>query len=81
MIGCWGFALIGRCSLLSQFSLSRPDSTLRLGPALVYRLVRQKQPKANLNLLWAMAAALRDMDWRELTNEDKERLLADVREE
>jgi hypothetical protein len=53
----------------------------RLGPALAYRLVKQKQPKSNLNLLWAMAAGLSDRDWRQLTEDEKERLKGDVEEE
>ena len=35
----------------------------RVGPALAYRLVTQRQPRASLNLLWAMAAAVRNKDW------------------
>lgn len=46
----------------------------RLGPALAYRLVREKQPKASLNLLWALAAGLGDRNWTELSEEEKERL-------
>lgn len=39
----------------------------RLGPVVAYRLVKQHQPKASLNLLWALAAGLKGQDWRELT--------------
>ena len=46
----------------------------RLGPVVAYRLVKQHQPKASLNLLWAMAAGLKGMDWRELTEATKKRL-------
>jgi hypothetical protein len=53
----------------------------RLGPALAYRLVKQKQSKSNLNLLWAMAAGLLDRDWRQLTEDEKERLKGDAEEE
>ena len=50
----------------------------RLGPVVAYRLVKQHQPKASLNLLWAMAAGLKGMDWRELTEATKKRLRKEV---
>jgi hypothetical protein len=50
----------------------------RLGPVNAFRLVKQKHPQAHLNLLWAMAAGLKDLDWRELSDEDKEKLRAAV---
>lgn len=46
----------------------------RLGPVVAYRLVKQRQPKASLNLLWALAAGLKGKDWRELTESTKQRL-------
>jgi hypothetical protein len=46
----------------------------RLGPVIAYRLVKQRQPKASLNLLWALAAGLKGKDWRELTEATKKRL-------
>ncbi len=50
----------------------------RLGPALAFRLVQQRHPQASRNLLWALAAALADHDWRLLTDEDKLRLWRQV---
>lgn len=50
----------------------------RLGQALAYRMVKQRLPNTSLNLLWALAATLDDKDWRELTDEDKQRLLVEV---
>ncbi len=49
----------------------------QLGPALAYQFVKQRQPAASLNLLWSMAAALRDIDWRELSEPEKANLLAE----
>ncbi|QDU25869.1 hypothetical protein ETAA8_09410 [Anatilimnocola aggregata] len=46
----------------------------RIGPTLAYRLVKQKQPAVSLNLLWALAAGLLDQDWRELSDEQKDKL-------
>ncbi|MBP89733.1 MAG: hypothetical protein CMJ64_24015 [Planctomycetaceae bacterium] len=52
----------------------------RLGPSLAYRLVKQRQPRTSLNLLWAVAAGLSDRDWRELTDEEKARFLREFEE-
>lgn len=46
----------------------------RLGPVVAFRLVKQRQPKASLNLLWAMAAGLKGKDWRKLTEATRKRL-------
>lgn len=52
----------------------------RLGPVVVYRLVKQRQPKASLNLLWALAAGLKGKDWRELTEATKKQLRKEAEE-
>jgi DNA transformation protein and related proteins len=52
----------------------------RLGPVDAYRLVRRTHPQASLKLLWALAAGLADLEWRELPDANKERLLAELRE-
>ena len=46
----------------------------KTGAAFAYCLVKRQQPKASLNLLWALAAGLADRDWRELTPEQKSEL-------
>jgi DNA transformation protein and related proteins len=51
----------------------------RLGPVDAYRLVRRTHPEASLNLLWAVAAGLADLDWRELPEVTKNRLLRELR--
>lgn len=50
----------------------------RLGPVVAYRLVKQHQPKASLNLLWALAAGLKGKDWRQLDEAAKNRLRKEV---
>ncbi len=50
----------------------------RHGPLVAFRLVKQKFPKASLNLLWAMTAALEDRDWRDLSTNERKRLLAEL---
>lgn len=52
----------------------------RFGPVAVYRLVRDRQPRASLNLLWAFAAGLAGKDWRELSDEEKEKLRQEAEE-
>ena len=66
---------------LREINVHTKADLQRLGAALAYRLVKQRQPKTSLNLLWAIAAALADKDWLELSVEEKEKLLAEVREE
>jgi hypothetical protein len=50
----------------------------KCGPVVAFRLVKQKYPKASLNLLWAMAGALKDQDWRDLSAKERKRLLAEL---
>lgn len=52
----------------------------RLGPVVAYRLVKQRQPKASLNLLWALAAGLKGKVWRQLTETTKKRLRKEAKE-
>jgi len=53
----------------------------RLGPVVAYRLVKQHQPKASLNLLRATAAGLKGKDWRKLSEEEKGDLKRSVEKE
>ena len=52
----------------------------RCGAVLAYRLVKQRVPHVSLNLLWALAAALDDKDWRELTEDEKTELRTELEE-
>jgi DNA transformation protein and related proteins len=51
----------------------------RVGPVTAYLRVRRAEPQASLNLLWALVAGLDDRDWRELSDEERSRLLTEVR--
>lgn len=53
----------------------------RLGPAMAYRIVKQRQPEVSRNLLWALAAGLLDCDWRELSDQRKQRLLREAEQD
>ena len=59
--------------------LTRADLE-EIGPALAYRLIKQKHPEATLNLLWSMAAGLADRDSRELSDSEKATLLREAGE-
>jgi DNA transformation protein len=50
----------------------------RMRAVVAYRLAKQQQPKATLNLLWVLAAGLADRDWRDLTDEQKAELLREA---
>jgi DNA transformation protein len=58
---------------LREVGITTISELERLGPVLAYRLVK-KQSKASLHLLWALAAGLLDRAWRELSEQEKERL-------
>ena len=45
----------------------------RLGLVVDYRLVKQHHAQANLNLLWVMAAGLKEKGWRNLIDATKKR--------
>ena len=49
-----------------------------VGPVFAYMRVKCGKQQVSLNLLWALAAGLKDIDWRELTNEEKQELLAEM---
>ncbi len=51
------------------------QSQLRdLGPVTAFLIVRTRFPQVSLNLLWALAAGLDRIDWRELSVEKKNEL-------
>ncbi len=51
----------------------------RLGPALAWRIVRERYPEANVLLLWAMAAGLEDRHWQSLGENEKKALRAEAK--
>ena len=59
----------------------RTIAELRLiGPAKAYARAKALEPTTvSLNLVWAIAAGLEDRDWRDLTQEEKDSLLAQIR--
>lgn len=63
---------------LREAGIASISELRRVGPAVAYRLVKQRRPQASLNLLWALAAGLAGRDWRELSAEEKEGIRAQV---
>lgn len=59
---------------LRDVGISSKSDLQRLGPVLVFRLVKQRHPGVSWSLLWAMEASLQDKDWRELDEATKARL-------
>ena len=50
------------------------------GSITTYKLLKERYPKkVSLNLLWGLEAAICDVDWRELTETDKEELRQKLR--
>lgn len=65
---------------LREIGVHRRSDLMRLGPVVAYRLVKQRQQNTSLNLLWAMAAALEDKSWRELSDDEKTKLRTEAEE-
>lgn len=63
---------------LREIGITTIDDLRRVGPVFAFRRVRQLQGQVSFNLLWAMFAGLADRDWRSLTQDEKERLRAEV---
>lgn len=59
---------------LSQAGIENLEDLRQQGSVSTFRIIKSQQPRASLNLLWALEAAVRDVDWRELTETDKRRL-------
>lgn len=66
---------------LREIGITTIGELEHMGAVVAYRLVKQQQPRASLNLLWALAAGLADRDWRDLTDDQKEKLRREVGDE
>jgi DNA transformation protein len=65
---------------LREAGISTIAELRRLGSVAAFPLVKQRQPKAGLNLLWALAAGLKGIDWRKLTEETRTQLRTEAEE-
>ncbi|MCA9031443.1 MAG: TfoX/Sxy family protein [Planctomycetaceae bacterium] len=59
---------------LREAGITTVEELRRLGAVVAYQAVQQQRDGVSLNLLWALAAGLEGIDWRELTEERKEEL-------
>jgi DNA transformation protein len=60
---------------LADIGIYTIDDLREAGSVATYRMLKERYPeKVSLNLLWGLEAAVRDIDWRELTEADKEQL-------
>lgn len=63
---------------LGEVGLGARAKLEEVGPAEAFRRVKEKHPEVNASLLWALAGALLDLDWRELPQDLKQHLLFEV---
>lgn len=69
------------CQWLREVGIDTIAELERRGSVVAYRLVKQQQPTASLNLLWGLAAGLQGIDWRQLSQQSKEQLRKEAEEE
>ena len=64
---------------LAEVGIPDAETLAEVGAVEAYRRLQDAAiPGLSLNGLWAMDAALADLDWRELTPERKQQLLAQL---
>ena len=56
---------------LREIGVASLSDLREIGPVAAFRLVQRRQSGVSLNLLWAMAAALADKDWCDLSDDEK----------
>jgi DNA transformation protein len=60
---------------LAEIGIYSIQDLRKAGAISAYKMLKERYPKkVSLNLLWGLEGAVRDMDWRELTEVDKEEL-------
>jgi DNA transformation protein len=60
---------------LAEVGIYTINDLRNAGAIATYKILKERYPKkVSLNLLWGLEAAIRDVDWRELTDTDKEEL-------
>ncbi|MFN5973404.1 MAG: TfoX/Sxy family DNA transformation protein [Planctomyces sp.] len=66
------------CRWLREVGIHTISQLRQIGPVGAFQLVRRKSPRTSINLLWAIAAALADIDWRKLPADTKRQLRKDA---
>ena len=60
---------------LSEIGIDTIDQLKQVGSIPAYKQIKEMYPeRVSLNLLWGLEAAVRDTNWRDLTDKDKEAL-------
>ena len=65
-------------ALLAEAGLNSIAELKAIGPVLAFLTVKRQHPEASRNLLWAIYGAIHDIDWREISDETKASLQAEV---
>ncbi len=66
-------------SWLQAVGITSRAQLRRFGPVNAFLRVQQAGYRPSLNLLWALAGAVRDVDWRDLAKVEKDRLRDELR--
>lgn len=66
--------------MLAEAGICSVDELREIGAVKAYARVRQLRSRgASLNLLWSMAAGLEDRSWNDLSTDEKDALLAELK--
>ena len=68
------------CAWLREAGISTIADLEKLGPVRAWQRVKQRQPRASLNLLWALVAGLQNRSWQSLSDEEKAQWRAKLNE-
>ena len=60
---------------LQHAGITSHEQLERLGSVRAYSMVKQVEPNASLNLLWALEGAISGLHWREIAKEHRTSLL------
>lgn len=60
---------------LNKAGIKSQEQLERLGAVKAYSIVKQVEPSASLNLLWALEGAISGLDWREVAKKQRTSLL------
>jgi DNA transformation protein len=62
-------------AMLAEAGIASPEALRALGAVEAYRRVRARNPRASLNLLWALEGALTQRSWQAVARDDRLSLL------
>ncbi len=66
--------------MLEAAGIRSPEQLRSLGPVMAYLAVRQAGQNPSMNFLWAVAAGIQNRLWNELSEDEKDRLRAELRQ-